>query len=81
MLDPQECCICKSYQTKVKDIIKKPIKLVISTAEETIKISSKTDSPALYLMIKDENLIAKECKCHDKCYANFTRGFVQRSEV
>ena len=75
MLYPDDCCLCETYQKKVKGVIQKPIKVVTKVVEETIKIAAKSKDVEMYLLIKDENLISKEFKYHRICYSSFTHGF------
>ena len=76
ILYPNECFFCKSKSKKHRGTIdKKLITITTSIASNSIKKAAEEKHPEIYIMIKDEDLIAKEMKYHRYCYKNFTLGF------
>ena len=70
-----ECFICGKHRLQRAKKNEFSHLLLTRSGECTIKMASKDKMPSFYYQIKDVDLIAKELKIHDSCFASFTHEY------
>ena len=76
-LFPKHCFVCKKDRIQHNKKDEYPHLIKTNIGEVSIKLAAKEKMPSFYYENKDEDLIARELKCHRSCYNKFRLSSVR----
>ena len=76
-LFPKHCFVCKKDRIQHNKKDEYPHLIKTNIGEVSIKLAAKEKMPSFYYENKDEDLIARELKCHRSCYHKFRLSSVR----
>ena len=80
-LFPKHCFICKKDRIQHNKKDEYPHLIKTNIGEVSIKLAAKEKMPLFYYENKDEDLIARELKCHRSCYNKFRLSSVRFDDI
>ena len=80
-LFPKHCFVCKKDRIQHNKKDEYPHLIKTNIGEVSIKLAAKEKMPSFYYENKDEDLIARELKCHRSCYNKFRLSSVGFDDI